>query len=230
MLSHLASVLAGVLIAGLLAGEARPHEGHDHGASAAAAPASVAARGEAASERFELVAVAQGAELIIYLDRFASNEPAGNAAIEIETPDGPARVEAKDDGTYRLPAPWLAKGGHIDLIVTISADSADDILTLAIDVPDAAATTRSTAAHGLADSLGALLTPSIAGAALAGMLIGAVAMAFGRRRSGIAMLLIGVSLIIAAAPSTAHEGHDHGEQQKSPPVVGDRATRLGDGT
>ncbi len=230
MLSHLASVLAGVLIAGLLAGEARAHEGHDHGAPAAAAPASVAARGEAASERFELVAVAQGAELIIYLDRFASNEPAGNAAIEIETPDGPARVEAKDDGTYRLPAPWLAKGGHIDLIVTISADNADDILTLAIDVPDAAATTRSTAAHSLADSLGALLTPSIAGAALAGMLIGAVAMAFGRRRSGIAMLLIGVSLIIAAAPSTAHEGHDHGEQQKSPPVVGDRATRLGDGT
>jgi cobalt-zinc-cadmium efflux system membrane fusion protein len=105
---RLASAFAGVLLASLLADNARAHEGHDHGPPAAAAPASVTARGEAVSERFELVAVAQGTELIIYLDRFASNEPAAGATIEVETPDGPAKAEAKGDGSWRLAAPWLA--------------------------------------------------------------------------------------------------------------------------
>ena len=63
MLSRLASAfVAGALLAILGAASARAHEGHDHGdAPAAQSPANVAARGEAASERFEIVAVAQGA-------------------------------------------------------------------------------------------------------------------------------------------------------------------------
>jgi RND family efflux transporter MFP subunit len=232
MLSRLACALvAGALIAGLVAGTAQAHEGHDHGAPAAASPASVAARGEAASENFELVATAQGAELIVYLDRFASNEPVANATIEVETPDGPARAEAKDDGTWRLPAPWLAKGGHLDLVFTVTADRAVDILPVAIDVPtDGANANRASAS--LTERARALLAPSTLGALLAGILIGAVAMAFARRRAGVAMILIGVALTFASAPALAHEGHDHAEEPKpaAPTTTGDRAARLGDGT
>ena len=231
MLSRLASALvAGALIAGIVAGTAHAHEGHDHGPPAAASPASVAARGETASDNFELVAVAQGAELIIYLDRFASNEPAADAAIEVETPEGPAKAEAKDDGTYRLPAPWLAKGGRLDLVFTVTADNAVDILPVAIDVQaDGASAGRASAS--LTERARALLAPSTIGALLAGILIGAAAMAFARRRTGVAVILIGVALTLASAPALAHEGHDHAEEQKpAAPMTGDRAARLGDGT
>jgi membrane fusion protein, heavy metal efflux system len=231
MLSRLAfALVAGALIAGIVAGTAQAHEGHDHGPPAVASPASVAARGEATSENFELVAVAQGAELIIYLDRFASNEPATGAAIEVETPEGPAKAGAKDDGTFRLPAPWLAKGGHLDLVFTITADSAVDILPVAIDVP-ADGANAGQASTSLIERARALLAPSTIGALLAGILIGAATMAFARRRSSVAMVLIGVAFMLASAPALAHEGHDHAEEPKpAAPMTGDRAARLGDGT
>lgn len=237
MLSHLASALAaGALIAALATGAARAHEGHDHDmpAPAAASPASVGPRGEAASDTFELVAVAQGAELIVYLDGFATNEPVTGATIEVETPDGPARAEAKDDGTYRLPAPWLTKGGHLDLVFTITAGGAVDILPVAIDVPPPTEQAVD-AATGLAATVRAALTPFNAGALLVGILIGAVAMTLGRRRSALAVLLVGGSLMLASGVAFAHEGHDHegddhGTSEKAAPLTGERAARLPDGT
>jgi cobalt-zinc-cadmium efflux system membrane fusion protein len=236
MLSRFASAfMAGALLAILGTASARAHEGHDHGdAPAAPSPASVAARGEAASERFEIVAVAQGTELVVYLDRFASNEPVAKADIEIETPDGPAKAEAKDDGTYRLPAPWLAKGGHLDLIITINADGAADVLPVTLDVPTEGES--KSAAPGLRDRALALLTPPTIGALFIGMLIGALAMTFGRRRSSVALLAIGVIMAASAlsGPALAHEGHDHGDEAKpaasAAPLTGDRAARLPDGT
>jgi len=228
MLSRLASAIAGVLIATVLAGEARAHEGHDHGTPATTAPASVVPRGEAVSERFEIVAVAQGTELILYLDRFATNAPVPQATIEVETPDGPVKAGPKGDGSYRLPAPWLGKGGHIDLIVTVSMEGADDILPLALDVPETVANAgRGTSTHGIAQTLAEFLTPAMAGATFAGILIGAAAMAFGRRRNASVMMLIGAALALATMPALAHDGHDHGEPQKSSAsAVGDRASML----
>ena len=237
MFSHLASALAaGTLIALLVTGAACAHEGHDHGtpAQAATSPASAAPRGEAASDTFELVAVAQGAELIVYLDGFATNAPVTGATIEVETPDGPARAEAKDDGTYRLPAPWLTKGGHHDLVFTITAGDAVDILPVAIDIPPPTPKAGN-AATSLATTVRAALTPFNAGALLAGILIGATAMALGRRRNSLAVVLIGGSLMLANSLALAHEGHDHGgpnhdEPEKAAPLTGDRAARLPDGT
>ncbi|MDQ8729595.1 efflux RND transporter periplasmic adaptor subunit [Bradyrhizobium sp. LHD-71] len=239
MLSSLASALAaGVLIAGLLLGGASAHEGHDHGEPAVSAPASVAMRGEATSENIELVAVAQGEELIVYLDRFDTNAPVANAVIEVETPDGPAKAEAKDDGTYRLSAPWLAKGGHLDLIFTVTVAGATDILPLAIDVRAAEAGAEKGDVAGGLKARG-LLSSNVAGAALLGILIGAFAMALGRRRRTTAMLAI-TAAVVLVAPSLAHEGNDSDESRmeapatdgtKLPaPVLGDRAARLPDGT
>lgn len=232
MLSRLATALAaGALLAALAAAPVRSHEGHDHDDVPVAAPsATIAARGEAASDRFELVAIAQGQELIVYLDRFASNEPVEQAGVEIETPEGPAKAEARD-GVYRLAAPWLAAGGHFDLIVTVTADNAVDVLPVALDVPAAGA--GFAAAPGLGERLHALVTPATAIALLAGVLIGIVAMALGRGRSGAAtVLLLAVSLAMVA-PALAHDGEDPDESappRTTPLMTGDRAARLPDGT
>lgn len=235
MFSRLATTLGvGALLAALALAPARAHEGHDHGdVPAPANPANVAARGEAASERFELVALAHGAELIVYLDRFASNEPVANAGIEIETPEGPAKAEARDDGTYRLPAPWLTKGGHIDLIVTVTADNAADVLPVSFDVPAQGA--AEAGPRSVSERLRDWLTPGTAGGLLAGIMIGVVATAFGRRRSAAIALLATASLAFASAPSLAHEGEDHSHTEPQAaaaavPVTGDRAARLPDGT
>ena len=101
-------------------GTAPAHEGHDHGPAAPAARADVAPRGEASSDAFELVAVAQGETLFFFLDRFASNEPVRDATLTVEAPGGSVEAEAAG-GAYRIKAPWLAKPGHTDLIVTVTA-------------------------------------------------------------------------------------------------------------
>src|ERR1700737_1542273 len=51
------------------------HEGHDPDAAPLPAGVSIAPRAEATSDAFELIAIAEGGELAIYLDRFATNEP-----------------------------------------------------------------------------------------------------------------------------------------------------------
>src|SRR5688572_3630489 len=106
MFRHIMLALAAAaLIAGVAAQDAPAHEGHDHGPQAPAAPATVAPRGEAHSERFELVAVANGRMLAIYLDDYRTNAPVENAAIEVETPSGPMQAKPAGDGVYRLDAP-----------------------------------------------------------------------------------------------------------------------------
>lgn len=234
MLSRLASAfVAGALLAILGLVAARAHEGHDH-TDAPATPGSVkvAARGEATSDRFEIVAVAQGAELIVYLDRFGTNAPVENATIEIETPEGPAKAAAGDDGVYRLPAPWLAKGGHLDLIITVNADGGADVLPVSLDV--AAKDDPQAAAPGLRDRLLAELRPFTLGALLVGIMLGAAAMAFSRRRSSTVMLAIAVMIAVGALslPALAHEGHDDDDAKPPAPaaaLTGDRAARLADG-
>jgi hypothetical protein len=42
------------------------------------------ARAVAATEEFEVVAVLEGKNLVVYVDRFASNEPVAKARVEVE--------------------------------------------------------------------------------------------------------------------------------------------------
>src|SRR5688500_7609763 len=85
----------------LLAGSAAAHEGHDHGDQAEAFPkAGSTPRLESISGPFELVALLQKGELVIYLDRFESNEPVVGATVTVETPAGSVAANAKE-GAYR---------------------------------------------------------------------------------------------------------------------------------
>src|SRR5712675_702082 len=122
-----AAVLLGTI------GSALAHEGHDHEAKPPQVSASAGPRGEASSDAFELVAFASGTELLIYLDRFATNEPVDGATIDIETPQGPAAATARAGDAYRLTAPWLAAAGRFDLIFTVTAGGTTDVLPLTID-------------------------------------------------------------------------------------------------
>src|SRR3984893_13545913 len=152
------------------------HEGHDHDAAPLPAGVSIAPRAEATSDAFELIAIAQGSELSIYLDRCATNEPVEGAAIQVETPSGPVTARTHGDA-YRLPATWLSKPGRYDLIFTVTAKEGADVLPLTLEIPDArfeSPPIGDTSARGERWSGQAILMLGVA----AGFVIGMTAMAF----------------------------------------------------
>src|SRR5262245_38848363 len=208
MRSLIATALA---VAALLAslGAVPAHEGHDHGPAAPAARVDAPPRGEAVSDAFGLVAVAQGETLVLYLDRFASNEPVQGATLTVEARGGSVEAEAAGS-TYRIKAPWLAKPGHTDLIVTVTAGDLTDILPVSIDVPDRSA--MQALGGSPSDSL-TIFQPSTAVALVFGALLGAGVMAWrGRRRAAVslvaALLLIGHHPASAQDTNTADAGSD----------------------
>lgn len=207
------------------------HEGHDHGAKASAPIANLVPRGEAASETYELVAIARGGELTVYVDRFSTNEPVDDATIEIETPVGPAIATAKSGAPYRLIAPWSNKPGSYDLIFTITKAGRADVLPLTLIVPSSGSGDASLATsdgkggdHGHRRNLPAMLITGLGGfAAGIGLMV-----LMGRRRSA-ALLLLVCALSIVSGTGRAHDGHDHAESAPSISAPRDVAQRLPDG-
>ncbi|SEO93175.1 RND family efflux transporter, MFP subunit [Methylobacterium sp. ap11] len=241
------------LLAAVLAGPVRAHEGHDHGAAPPPVSKTIAPRGEALSDAFELVAIPRDGTLTLFLDRFRTNEPVSGATIEVETPDGPKVATATADGGYALPAPWLSKPGRHELVATVTAGDAVDVLTLAVTVPDpkvsAAATAKpapakaalarvSEVAHGVTDRLSAkdpTLVAAVAVAFLLGVLV--TALARGRRAAPVlAVVAIGITLVLGTA-AFAHGDEDHGVPVQGAALIeprapgsSDLAQRLPDGS
>ena len=236
MLSHLASALAVALCLAFGATAGHAHEGHDHGPPAAPAPTHVAPRVEAHSDAFELVAVAQGGDLVIYLDRFVGNEPVDGATVELETPSGPVTATGDGGGVYRAKAPWLSRGGTFELIVTVTSGEQIDVLPVSLTFPEpvaGAAASSQGAVSEITALLKILMEPRTLGTAGVGFVIGVFLMALARRRSGAAAILVavwsGVALTQSVPPALAHEGHSHGEPASSA-TTGERAQRQPDGS
>ncbi len=207
------------------------HEGEDHGAPTTRVSVSVMPRAEATSDTFELVAVAKGGELAIYLDRFATNEPVPGASVAVETPQGSVEAKAAPDGTYRLPAPWSSAPGPYDLIFTVAKDNIADVLTLTLDVPPAAtgATTSSASGfttpaipRGLKENHVAILIALLV-TFLAGGLGGAI---WARQRNVARLLLIGAGLILLANNARAHDGEDHSSPAATPSSVSREVAQM----
>lgn len=230
MLSHFGFTLRALAVTASLFAAIAPvsaHEGHDHEeqppVSAGALP-----RGEADSSAFELVAVARGESLEIYLDRFATNEPVTGATIEVESPGGPVKAKEGVDGTYRVSAPWLVKDGRADLLFTVTAGDATDILPLTIQM--APATVQGVAQRDAAPDSHISMTSVllVLGGALMGALLSAIVLR--GRRSAAALVIF--SVLIGARELQAHENHGH-EAEKAQlaisTVSGERAQRLPDG-
>jgi membrane fusion protein, heavy metal efflux system len=232
MLSHFGRAMRAFAVTALLCAAIAPafaHEGHDQEEQQPVATGA-SPRGEAASKAFEIVAIARDETLEIYLDRFATNEPVIGATIEVESPRGSVKATEGADGTYRLAAPWLAKGGHTDLIFTVTAGDTTDILPLTI--PAASAATAHGAAPRDADHGGRFDGTSVLlvlAGALAGALLCALALRGGRRVAALVVILA----LAGGRSLQAHEGHGHEEDKAQVAiriVSGERAQRLPDGT
>lgn len=228
MLSHFGRALRALAAVAALCAAVVPasaHEGHDHGEPPAVSAAALP-RGETDSNAFEIVAVVRGDHLEIHIDRFATNEPVIGAVLEVETPGGSAKATANADGTYRLPAPWLAKNGRTDLIFTLTADGTTDILPMTIQTAREAAqsTPQEDAAHG--ERIGTNSILLVLAGLVAGALLTAIALR-GRRAAAIVVILA----LAGVHETKAHEGHGH-EQDKAQVaisvVAGERAQRLPD--
>ncbi len=255
MSTRLAAALGAVVLsAAVLAGPALAHEGHDHGAAQPPVSKTIAPRGEALSDAFELVAIPRDDTLTLFLDRFRTNEPVTGATVEIETPEGPKVATATPDGGYALPAAWLSKPGRHDLVATVTAGNEVDVLPVAVTVPagtgaaapakpapaQAALSRVSEVARGIRERLGQkdpTLVGAVAVAFLLGMLV--TGLARGRRSApAVAFVAIGITLVLGTA-AFAHGDEDHGapvqgaaltEPQQGAPALSDLAQRLPDGS
>lgn len=154
------------------------HGGEDHSQPPAVAPVatvSSAPRAETASDEFELVAALEGGRLMLYLDRFASNEPVAGATVEVESGSFKAVASALAPGVYALPGEAFAE--HRKYPLTVSLETADtaDLLSLTLDHAGVSSTVATAPGSDAWTAWGAS-----AGIVLAG--IGLVAMR--RRRKG----------------------------------------------
>ena len=111
-------------------------DGHTH--AAAPVPATVAAplatpRAIAATEDFEVVAVLEGKQLVVYVDRFASNEPVAKAKVEVEGAGLKGLAKEAAPGTYVMDlAAALAPAKHA-LTISIEAGDTADLLSATLD-------------------------------------------------------------------------------------------------
>ena len=135
-----ALAVAAIVAATLLAPMARPaaHEGHDHGPPQAATSGAAAPR-IGAFEILELVGILKGDQLVIYLDRFASNEPVTAATVAVTIGDAADAVNAQANRTEPMSClTAFAHGGTGGLTFAITGESGDDLLIGTLLVPQAA--------------------------------------------------------------------------------------------
>jgi len=224
-------VLAAVTILFALTSQvAFAHTGHGDEAltpaSGAAAP-----RAEANSALFELVATVRNGAAILYLDRFATNEPVMDASIDVGEGDTTTTAAPQSDGTYRLEAPWLTQPGRHELVFTVTAGDDADLLNASLDLPaddhPASAGVSGPRAR-LQAALGDRRGPVIAALGfLLGVFTTMVFQARGRWRAALGGMAL-LSGVLVAGAAFAHAGHDGDEA--APPAAAYAPRRQPDGS
>jgi hypothetical protein len=120
----------------LVFGSALAHEGHDDTPASRAPTSGLAPRVAAASPDIELLAELRHDTLLIYLDRYATNEPLSGATIEVEEGANRGTAAPVGEGLYQASAPWLARPGRHALVFTVHAKDLDDLLNGTLEVLD----------------------------------------------------------------------------------------------
>jgi hypothetical protein len=217
------------------ASPAAAHEGHDHGAPPPPVSTTIAPRADASSSEFELVAVARGDRLRIYLDRFRTNEPVNGASLDIDVAGSILQATPEGDGAYIVAASFLARPGAYDLAITVQAGDLIDVLTARLTIPEPSmpATTQ----RGLFSFLGSSAIAqdmrqraerydlSIWSAAGLGFLAGSVVMLVVRRKKSMAIAVgVGSALMLAGAPPVGAQ-----PATTANPVMRDVSQRFADG-
>ena len=220
-----------VLVLALLPVTVFADEGHGgHGAPSPALPAALAPRIVANSEIFELVGVLEGEMLTLYLDRFATNEPVTNAAIEIEGGTFKTTAQSSGDGTYTASAAALTNPGQYPLVFTIRAADETDLLNGTLGVaPPAGAVSHP---HNWAEWLIWITAALVALAGITWLLRRRMVQ---RMPTSAVMAIAVVPILLAIATwSLADEGHGADKKGTAPyaPVAGAESAgpqRLTDG-
>lgn len=128
------STIALLAAAALLLSPTRAHEGHDHDAAPPALSQPLAPRVEANTPDVQLLGVLHGERLIVYLDRYASNEPITNATLEAESGAYKGVAQPLGEGSYALTAGPLAKPGKHPIVFSVEAGDVADLLNGTLDV------------------------------------------------------------------------------------------------
>jgi membrane fusion protein, heavy metal efflux system len=147
-----ATALAASLLV-LVPGQLAAHEGHDHGPLLAPLPVTVQPRASATADEFEAVAILVGAaaaprELMIIVDRFATNvavglptvvsgvpTPSTDSAVRVTVGSLELKAQPTADGTYRMAWPVTLAAGKHDLIIAVQAGTTTDLLLTTLEVP-----------------------------------------------------------------------------------------------
>lgn len=120
------------------ASAAYAHGDEDHGAAPPPVTQSMAPRAVAATEEFEVVAVLEGKHLMVYVDRYASNEPVAGAKVEIEGGGLQGIAAESAPGTYVLNLAAIMPPAKHGLTISIEASDSADLLTATLDTSLAA--------------------------------------------------------------------------------------------
>lgn len=224
--------------------QSQGHGGHEHGDTSSPSNVQIAPRATAASALFELVAISNGTEVALYLDRFDTNTPIVGARLDVETPAGPVTAVADAD-FYRFDAPWASMPGDYELLFTVTTPTDVDILTGTLSIPQTTVakpnpTSTSVSSvtklvkqfgDGAATNLSERmrkLDPALLIIGLGGVVSGMLLMAVRRRR----LLAFGVTATVFIAllgSSIAFAQDTISAAVPSRPAIRDVAQRLADG-
>lgn len=221
--------LAAAVVSMLLAAGAAAHEGHDHGAPPPPVSSTIAPRADASSNDFEVVAIARGDRLRLYVDTFRGNEPVRNAVVEVDTPAGTQKATPDGEGAYEIAAAWLARPGAHDLAITVQAAGIVDVLAATLTIP--ASVASPSASGGWRDTAMALV--AVRGRDLVAWLVVGLAFVAGivvsglwrRWRATAAALLLG----LASTGLPAERAHASAPGGDVALAVRDVAQRFPDG-
>lgn len=127
--------LAGLMLA-FVATAGMASEGHDHGEAAATTAATSSPRFEAYSDLFEMVGIVSKGQMLVYLDRYASNEPVTGAKLDFEVGADKGTAVPQPDGTYLIKLATLGQPGNTAFSFTVTAGSDTDLLAGDLSISD----------------------------------------------------------------------------------------------
>ncbi len=199
----------------------------DEGPQEAPIPAAMPAdesRLEARSEDIELVGVAKGDKLWLYVDRYASNEPLDQVTVEVSEGQKTWSAKPEGDGIYSVAADGLDPGGDHQLMFSVTGDQVSDLLVATLKGKTASTEESATLRYLKRVALGVLI--------LAGLWL---VLKFARRAGkGSMRVVVGLSVAllftVQVTPAWAHEDDDGPHRPTANPgKLGTRAFKLADG-
>ena len=139
-MNNLRTLLLGTAVAALaLPALAHGDEDHSepHPVAAAMPMAAQGPRAEAQTDAFELVATLEQDRLVLYIDRFDTNEPVVGAQVEVDTGGVQAKATPASPGVYWIAQGTLGQPGKHPLTITIETEDTADLLSATLEVPAA---------------------------------------------------------------------------------------------